>query len=184
MHFKYLALALLVIISIYALITASERASSLPWGAASRAPQYGLIALGLTAIVIMNVMGIAREISRRPFLVFGQFKIAEEERIGEESVAHRFYLSPNAPRQAKSETPSEVGARLFSEQGCAVCHQLRGSGGTTGPALDGVGSRHDTEWMIAHFKDPQALVPGSAMPKYNLPEEQLRALSEYLATLK
>jgi cytochrome bd-type quinol oxidase subunit 1/cytochrome c2 len=193
MHFKYLGLAVLGLITIYSLATQRKNARTLPWGAASRAPQVGLVALGLVAFAIMNVMGFARETARHPYLVFNQMPLKEETNLGEQAVAGPgdelgascpFLPAKAPPQQPKAETPQETGARLYADNGCSGCHVLQGNGGTVGPALDAVGSRHDVDWMIAHFKDPQALVPGSAMPKYDLPEDQLRALSEYLATFK
>ncbi len=43
---------------------------------------------------------------------------------------------------------------------------INGIGGTTGPDLAGVGSRHDRKWLREHFKDPKKVVTNSAMPGY------------------
>ncbi len=76
-----------------------------------------------------------------------------------------------------------AGRRLFQEKGCADCHSLGGKGGNLGPALDQVGKRHDPEWIAAHFKNPQAITPGSIMPQFNFSEQETRALTEFLLSL-
>jgi hypothetical protein len=38
--------------------------------------------------------------------------------------------------------------------------------------------------LIAHFKNPQALVPGSIMPPTRLPEPELEDLTQYMLSLK
>jgi mono/diheme cytochrome c family protein len=76
-----------------------------------------------------------------------------------------------------------AGRRLFQEKGCGDCHALGGKGGTIGPALDQVGKRHDSDWIIAHFKNPQAVSPGTLMPQFNLSEQEVRALTEFLLSL-
>lgn len=78
------------------------------------------------------------------------------------------------------------GQALFQELDCAACHQIRGIGGTAGPDLTYVGTRHpDIGWHIKHLNDPESVVPGSAMPAFDhLNENQLRDLANYLVTLK
>jgi cbb3-type cytochrome oxidase cytochrome c subunit len=73
-----------------------------------------------------------------------------------------------------------AGRRLFVEKGCQDCHAVGGKGGTIGPALDQVAKRHDAQWLIAHFKNPQSLSPNSIMPQFHLSEQESRALTEFL----
>lgn len=35
-----------------------------------------------------------------------------------------------------------------------------------GPDLSRVGGKYDRQWHVTHFRDPRALVPGSAMPPF------------------
>lgn len=83
----------------------------------------------------------------------------------------------------KAGTPGQV---LFQKNECSACHQIHGLGGTAGPDLTHVGlEKPDAEWHIKHLKKPESVVPGSAMPEFaNLSDEDLRALAEYLITLK
>lgn len=83
---------------------------------------------------------------------------------------------------AKELTP---GQRVYQKNGCSSCHIINGIGGTVGPDLSHVASRRDRDWIYQHFKDPRALVPGSAMPSFShLSEEDLKALTDFMMTLK
>ena len=76
-----------------------------------------------------------------------------------------------------------AGRRLFQEKGCQDCHAIAGKGGNIGPALDEVAKRHDSRWIIAHFRNPQAVSPGTVMPQFNFSEQETRALTEFLLSL-
>jgi len=77
------------------------------------------------------------------------------------------------------------GQRVYQDNNCSSCHSINGIGGTVGPELTHVGSRRDRKWIYEHFKNPSALVPGSAMPSFgHLPEEDLQALTDFIMTLK
>ncbi|MBF0559641.1 MAG: c-type cytochrome [Nitrospirae bacterium] len=77
------------------------------------------------------------------------------------------------------------GQSLYQSLGCVNCHMLNGIGGTTGPELTHVASRHDRAWLQGHLKDPKAYVPGSAMPDFKqLSDQQANDLTDYMASLK
>ena len=75
------------------------------------------------------------------------------------------------------------GQRLFRELNCAYCHRIVGKGGTVGPELDKVAGEETEEWLERHFRDPQAVTPGSVMPKLNLLDDEIRALVAYMKSL-
>lgn len=75
------------------------------------------------------------------------------------------------------------GKELYLELGCGGCHRIHGDGGSLGPDLSYVGKTRSREWFILHFKDPQALVPGSIMPSYPLSSEELGDLSNFMLSL-
>jgi len=77
----------------------------------------------------------------------------------------------------------QVGRRLVEEKGCMGCHTIAGKGGTVGPALDKVAERRTPEWIMEHFRNPQSVSPGSVMPQFELNEQQVRALTEFLLSL-
>ncbi|MBI3317863.1 MAG: c-type cytochrome [Candidatus Omnitrophica bacterium] len=88
---------------------------------------------------------------------------------------------------------------LFEEKGCIGCHTLHGKGMLVGPELAETwgksvdqfdfryirGEKTVTHWVMDHFRDPQRTVPGypalgvpeSAMPNYELTEEEIRLLT-------
>jgi mono/diheme cytochrome c family protein len=76
-----------------------------------------------------------------------------------------------------------AGRRLITDKGCLGCHSIGGKGGAIGPALDEVAKRHDSQWIIAHFRNPQAVSPGTVMPQFNFTEQEMRALTEFLLSL-
>jgi sulfur oxidation c-type cytochrome SoxX len=76
------------------------------------------------------------------------------------------------------------GRRLFEDKGCIACHSIAGKGGTIGPALDDVGLRRTPEWIIQHFRNPQAVSPGTVMPRFGFTEAEARALTEFLLHLR
>ncbi|HEY5648071.1 MAG TPA: cytochrome b N-terminal domain-containing protein [Nitrospiria bacterium] len=81
--------------------------------------------------------------------------------------------------------PSVVrGEDLYSKLQCNGCHKIHGSGGTVGPDLSYVGGVRDRDWLIRHFEDPQALVPGSFMPAFPLPPDDMEDLTRYMLSLK
>ena len=96
------------------------------------------------------------------------------------------------PRQpavepASLKDPLAQGRLLYEKWGCPRCHVLAGRGGTIGPDLTRIGAKpgRDAAWHIRHFRDPAALVPGSVMPPLaGAPEAELRALAEYMVSLK
>jgi cytochrome c oxidase subunit 2 len=88
------------------------------------------------------------------------------------------------------------GLSLFLSSGCAACHTIRGTpaNGLAGPDLTHVGSRqtlgagilpNNPGTMAGWVADAQAIKPGNRMPAYHqFRGEELRALSDYLVTLK
>lgn len=101
-------------------------------------------------------------------------------------------------RQPAPEPTSGTARRgrdVFLQAGCAVCHAIRGTGaaGTFGPDLTHLAARrtlasasfpntrgHLGGWIA----NPQALKPGSLMPRVPLSPGDLRALLDYLQTLR
>src|SRR5580658_3192853 len=82
-------------------------------------------------------------------------------------------------------TPAFVtqGAMVYNKNHCDACHQILGVGATLGPALDGVGMRHDRAWLEKHFADPAGVSPGSIMPPYKFSPPDLDAICKYLLQL-
>lgn len=88
----------------------------------------------------------------------------------------------------------EQGAILIDEVGCGSCHMIPGidaAEGLVGPPLDHMGKRifiagllrNTPANMMTWLRDPQAVVPGNAMPDMGLSETQARHITAYLYTL-
>lgn len=100
-----------------------------------------------------------------------------------------------APARPPSSAAAERGEHLFLQRGCALCHSVRGTAarGSVGPDLTHVGSRHTLAAGVLP-REPQAFVrwiagaerikPGTRMPSYDLPEEELVAMARYLEGLQ
>jgi ubiquinol-cytochrome c reductase cytochrome b subunit len=82
-------------------------------------------------------------------------------------------------------TPSVLAGRiLYDKNGCGACHSIQGKGGKIGPELSHVGNTRDRDWLIRHFRNPQAMSPGSIMPRVALPDKQLNELTDYMRSLR
>ncbi len=88
---------------------------------------------------------------------------------------------PDRPLTATEER----GLHIYVDRECAYCHQIQGRGGhRTGPDLANIAAKGRTAKELAKFvKDPQAVRSSSIMPKYELPEQDLRALAEFVLAL-
>jgi ubiquinol-cytochrome c reductase cytochrome b subunit len=82
-------------------------------------------------------------------------------------------------------TPAFVtqGAKVYEKNHCDACHQIDGVGTKLGPALDGVGSRHDRAWLEKHFADPASVSKDSIMPPFKFSAADMDAICKYLLQL-
>ena len=81
----------------------------------------------------------------------------------------------------------EQGRQLFySRYSCQSCHivDTKADKGYIGPTLTQVGSRLTAGWVYAWLKNPQAVRPGTTEPDQNLSDEDARALTAFLMSLK
>jgi ubiquinol-cytochrome c reductase cytochrome b subunit len=75
------------------------------------------------------------------------------------------------------------GAMVYQAQHCGACHVVNNMGMKVGPPLNGLSKRRTSSWVERHFVEPQALSPGTIMPVYKLPPQQMKDLTQYLMTL-
>jgi cbb3-type cytochrome oxidase cytochrome c subunit len=82
-------------------------------------------------------------------------------------------------------TELALGKNLFDTKGCYNCHKLGAKGRSVGPELTKIGKPgHRTpDWLYDHFKDPEAVSPGSKMPNYGFADKEARALTIYMLSL-
>lgn len=85
-----------------------------------------------------------------------------------------------APSASAGKVPP-TGEEVFNAFGCRGCHLVAGSGGSRGPALDGVGGRLAPEQLRTALTVRRE---NSAMPVFDyFTEAELTALLAYLGTL-
>ena len=81
----------------------------------------------------------------------------------------------------------ERGRQLFySKYACQACHiaDSQKDKGYIGPGLAQVGERLNAAWIYHWLKDPQSLRPGTMEPNQHLSDDEARALTAFLMSLK
>ena len=102
---------------------------------------------------------------------------------------------PTVPPGVLSQGDARLGQELFESKGCIACHQIRGEGGDTGPALDGIGDRSRRPMLAGSLENtsenkwrwiinPQLVKPGTAMSPQPLNPVEAAHLVAYLETLR
>ncbi|MEK7294140.1 MAG: c-type cytochrome, partial [Nitrospirota bacterium] len=80
---------------------------------------------------------------------------------------------------------AERGKQLYANKyGCNACHQVSNAGGAVGPALDRAGFRLNGTWVFRWVKYPQSMKPDTRMPNLGLSDDDAKAVTLYLATLR
>jgi mono/diheme cytochrome c family protein len=79
-------------------------------------------------------------------------------------------------------TPLVAGGRqLFFEKACYGCHRLEGlSAGTLGPDLSEAGKKYKINYLWEHTVNPRAFSAVSFMPKFDLTDDEIKALVVFL----
>jgi mono/diheme cytochrome c family protein len=97
-------------------------------------------------------------------------------------------LWANAVQSQSGEPPVSAFAKAKAESllrdhlPCLGCHKLDGQGGTIGPDLTTVRERRSAAYIAAMIADPQGTVPGSVMPRTEMPPATRDLISRYLAS--
>ncbi|HKM83184.1 MAG TPA: c-type cytochrome [Candidatus Acidoferrum sp.] len=128
----------------------------------------------------------------RPTLVLRmpQFNMADKEvNIIAEYLALAVQKPDVNPQSvdARQFTPAMVsmGKQLYEvKYQCQSCHTIGGTGGYVGPNLNNAGNWLTPAWIEAWLRNPQALQPEAIEPRRNFTEDEIRALTAYLMTLK
>lgn len=90
-----------------------------------------------------------------------------------------------AMRPDEADKLAERGKQLYTNKyGCNACHRIGDSGGVVGPALDRAGFRLNPTWVYRWIKYPQGMKPDTRMPNLGLSDDDARAVTMYLATLR
>jgi ubiquinol-cytochrome c reductase cytochrome b subunit len=74
------------------------------------------------------------------------------------------------------------GAQVFAQKNCAYCHQVFGrEGRREGPDIFRIKQRERSpDWIRRYVLNSRLYQPGTTMPRYEIPLEDLEALSAYL----
>jgi mono/diheme cytochrome c family protein len=93
---------------------------------------------------------------------------------------------PALPVQAdEAKKLAERGKQLYlNKYGCQACHRIGEVGGVIGPPLDRAGFRLNGAWVYRWIKYPQAIKPDTRMPNLGLSDEDAKAVTMYVATLR
>lgn len=89
---------------------------------------------------------------------------------------------------------SHAAAKALIAARCAACHVVPGvasARGMVGPSLAGIAGQqviagkyaNTPDTMVRWLHDPQALLPGTAMPATGLTQAQAKLVADYLYTL-
>ncbi|MEI6208983.1 MAG: cytochrome c [Desulfuromonadales bacterium] len=80
---------------------------------------------------------------------------------------------------------AEVKGEQIFKQKCAMCHLVKGKGGSIGPELTKVAARMKESDLTAKLENPKKSNPSTSMPSFkSLPKADMDALLGYLKTLK
>jgi mono/diheme cytochrome c family protein len=89
---------------------------------------------------------------------------------------------------AKKGDVADQGQIRFNQMFCVTCHALavdRGGettliGGDIGPELTKVGSKVNSDWLVAWLRDPQAYLQHTKMPQYQWSDQDLYEVTQYI----
>ncbi len=77
-----------------------------------------------------------------------------------------------------------LGRKLIEESSCIGCHNINGFRGNWVPSLDGIGSKVNRTWLFNWLKKPKSYFPNSRMPNFQLNDEEINLLTDFLMAQK
>jgi len=88
----------------------------------------------------------------------------------------------------EKEVAKSKGQELYDDNGCSGCHSIDSDAILVGPALKGIGAKHDAQYLkdaiLNPDKDvPEGFYPG-VMPPFAMPDADVAALVDYITTGK
>jgi cytochrome c2 len=106
-----------------------------------------------------------------------------------------FVASAAEPAWAVPGGSARRGPERIAQYGCPACHTIPGvkdAQGNVGPPLTRIGERTYIAGMLRNtpanlvrwIREPQAVIPGNAMPNMGVTEADARDIAAYLYTLR
>jgi mono/diheme cytochrome c family protein len=128
-----------------------------------------------------------------------KFRLTEVELVGltaylsaQKAMPLPAYKMSAAVVASWSKNPELVsqGELRFRQMFCSTCHSLAVTragetkliGGDIGPELTKVGSKVNSDWLIAWLRDPESYLPHTRMPRYGWSDEDLYKVTQYITT--
>ena len=131
-----------------------------------------------------------------------EIELPEEEAATNAAIKHdeskkAFDSFAKRPRQSQIARPDlnfldderatleKTGKHLYiNTYGCNSCHSIGEQGGLVGPALDRAGFRLNGTWIYRWIMYPQGMKKHTRMPNLGITDQDGRALTAYLGTLR
>jgi len=88
------------------------------------------------------------------------------------------------PVQINASEMLKQGEKLVLDRACTACHKLGDRDGGIAPDLSFEGQLRDGAWLLSHFKNPKSTMPDSIMPAFRFTDDEFKAMTAYLLTLK
>jgi mono/diheme cytochrome c family protein len=90
----------------------------------------------------------------------------------------------SGPVRVEEKEPFLAGKKVFNAN-CSRCHSTVQPGGGRAPNLAHVGAENNVAWLTEFIRDPRSKHPETKMPSFaNLSEDDVKAVAEFLASLK
>lgn len=86
------------------------------------------------------------------------------------------------PQKSALDEEARKGLKAFIDHGCASCHQVGGTGGRFGPALDGIGTRRSEE-SIQHILEGQTGNIAMKSQSLELTAQEVKSITRFLMSL-
>lgn len=141
-----------------------------------RHPRQRRLAVNLTALAVVAVT----------FLTLQAYQVTPTTAMS--LITSGVQIDSAAPKVIEPQLTAgqQTGRQLFQTQGCTSCHKLAGKGGSVGPDLTHVGSRHDLAWLHEYIANPKSHNPQARMPAFVPPmtHQQVEWVAQYLSTLR
>lgn len=106
----------------------------------------------------------------------------EEPKEGRPEPPHTKPDKLKKPQQIVFDEEARKGLKAFIDHGCASCHQVGGTGGRFGPALDGIAERRNED-SIQHILEGQSGNIAMKSQSLELTPQEVKSITKFLMSL-